>query len=159
MKLEDLKPNPGAKTRAKRVGRGIGSGHGKTSTRGHKGQHSRNTVRPGFEGGQTPLHRRLPRFRGFHNKFRTDYEVVNLSDLNAFEAGTVVTPELLAEKRLVRKLTLSKSEDGTVTATDGLVKILGDGELDRALTIKAHKFSKSAQEKIAAAGGTAEVLA
>ena len=159
MKLEDLKPNPGAKTRAKRVGRGIGSGHGKTSTRGHKGQHSRNTVRPGFEGGQTPLHRRLPRFRGFNNKFRTDYEVVNLSDLNSFEAGTVVTPELLAEKRLVRKLTLSKSEDGTVTATDGLVKILGDGELDRALTIRAHKFSKSAQEKIAAAGGTAEVLA
>jgi large subunit ribosomal protein L15 len=159
MKLEDLKPNPGAKHRAKRVGRGIGSGHGKTSTRGHKGQHSRNTVRPGFEGGQTPLHRRLPRFRGFHNKFRTDYEVVNLSDLNAFEAGTVVTPELLAERRLVRKLTLDKAEDGTVTATDGLVKILGDGELDRALTIKAHKFSKSAQEKIAAAGGTAEVLA
>ena len=159
MKLEDLKPNPGAKTRAKRVGRGIGSGHGKTSTRGHKGQHSRNTVRPGFEGGQTPLHRRLPRFRGFNNKFRTDYEVVNLSDLNQFEAGTVVTPELLAEKRLVRKLTLDKAEDGTVIATDGLVKILGDGELDRALTIKAHKFSKSAQEKIAAAGGTAEVLA
>src|SRR5690348_17159026 len=119
MKLEDLKPNPGAKHRAKRVGRGIGSGHGKTSTRGHKGQHSRNTVRPGFEGGQTPLHRRLPRFRGFNNKFRTDYEVVNLSDLNAFEAGTVVTPELLAEKRLVRKLTLSKAEDGTVTATEG----------------------------------------
>ncbi len=159
MKLEDLKPNPGAKHRAKRVGRGIGSGHGKTSTRGHKGQHSRNTVRPGFEGGQTPLHRRLPRFRGFNNKFRTDYEVVNLSDLNAFEAGTVVTPELLAEKRLVRKLTLAKGEDGAVTATDGLVKILGDGELDRALTIRAHKFSKSAQEKIAAAGGTAEVLA
>jgi large subunit ribosomal protein L15 len=159
MKLEDLKPNPGAKHRAKRVGRGIGSGHGKTSARGHKGQHARNTVRPGFEGGQTPLHRRLPRFRGFNNKFRTDYEVVNLSDLNAFEAGTVVTPELLAEKRLVRKLTLSKGEDGTVTATDGLVKILGDGELDRALTIRAHKFSKSAQEKIAAAGGTAEVLA
>jgi large subunit ribosomal protein L15 len=159
MKLDDLKPNPGAKTRAKRVGRGIGSGHGKTSTRGHKGQHSRNTVRPGFEGGQTPLHRRLPRFRGFNNKFRTDYEVVNLSDLNVFEKGTVVTPELLAEKRLVRKLTLDKAEDGTVTATAGLVKILGDGELDRALTIKAHKFSKSAQEKIAAAGGTAEVLA
>jgi large subunit ribosomal protein L15 len=159
MKLEDLKPNPGAKHRAKRVGRGIGSGHGKTSTRGHKGQHARNTVRPGFEGGQTPLHRRLPRFRGFHNKFRTDYEVVNLADLNAFEAGAVVTPEMLAEKRLIRKLTILTDEDGTVTGLKGLVKILGDGELDRALTIKAHKFSKSAQEKIAAAGGTAEVLA
>jgi large subunit ribosomal protein L15 len=159
MKLEDLKPNPGAKTRAKRVGRGIGSGHGKTSTRGHKGQHSRNTVRPGFEGGQTPLHRRLPRFRGFNNKFRTDYEVVNLSDLNAFEAGAVVTPELLAEKRLIRKLTIQTNDEGETTGLKGLVKILGDGELDRALTIKAHKFSKSAQEKIAAAGGTAEVLA
>lgn len=159
MKLEDLKPNPGAKHRAKRVGRGIGSGHGKTSTRGHKGQHARNTVRPGFEGGQTPLHRRLPRFRGFHNKFRTDYEVVNLSDLNVFEAGTVVTPEMLAEKRLIRKLTILTDEDGAVTGLKGLVKILGDGELDRALTIKANKFSKSAQEKIAAAGGTAEVLA
>jgi large subunit ribosomal protein L15 len=159
MKLEDLKPNPGAKHRAKRVGRGIGSGHGKTSTRGHKGQHSRNTVRPGFEGGQTPLHRRLPRFRGFNNKFRTDYEVVNLSDLNAFEAGTVVTPELLSEKRLIRKLTILTDDEGATTGLKGLVKILGDGELDRALTIKAHKFSKSAQEKIAAAGGTAEVLA
>ena len=158
MRLGELRPNPGAKHRAKRVGRGIGSGHGKTSTRGHKGQHSGNTVRPGFEGGQTPLHRRLPRYRGFHNKFRTDYEVVNLSQLAQFEAVTVVTPELLVEKRLIRKLSVERGEDGEVTRIVGLVKVLGDGELPHALTVRAHKFSKSAQEKLAAAGGTAETI-
>ncbi len=140
-----LSPNPGAKHRAKRVGRGIGSGHGKTSCRGAKGQHSRNTVRPGFEGGQTPLHRRLPRFRGFNNIFAKEFTVVNLSDLAQFAAGTEVTPELLLEKRVIRDV-----KDG--------VKILGDGELTVALTVRAHKFSKSAQDKITQAGGTAEVL-
>jgi large subunit ribosomal protein L15 len=157
MRLEDLKPNPGAKHRAKRVGRGIGSGHGKTSTRGHKGQHSHNTVRPGFEGGQTPLHRRLPRFRGFKNVWADEVEVVNLSQLAQFEAGTVVTPELLAEKRLIRKLRIEKSEDGSVKIS-GKVKVLGDGDLPHALTVRAHKFSKSAVEKLTASGGSAEVI-
>jgi large subunit ribosomal protein L15 len=143
MKLGELSPNPGAKHAPKRVGRGIGSGHGKTSCRGHKGQHARNTVRPGFEGGQTPLHRRLPRRRGFNNIFATEFAIVNLSQLKRFEAGTVVTPELLLESRVIREL-----KDG--------VKILGEGDLDRALTVRAHKFSKSAAEKLAAAGGSAE---
>src|ERR1041384_7032580 len=92
------------RTRKKRVGRGIGSGHGKTSTRGHKGQHSRNTVPPGFEGGRTPRHRRLPLFRGFRTRFAVVFEVVNLSQLAQFAAGTLVTPELLLETRLIRKL-------------------------------------------------------
>ena len=106
MKLGELHPNPGAKHSAKRVGRGIGSGHGKTATRGHKGQHARNTVRPGFEGGQTPLHRRLPRFRGFNNiLFRKEYAIVNLAQLEVFEAGTVVTPELLQEKGITKIIT------------------------------------------------------
>ena len=145
MKLGELRPNPGSTHPTKRVGRGIGSGHGKTATRGHKGQYARNTVRPGFEGGQTPLHRRLPRLRGFRNHFAKEFAIVNLSQLAVFEASTVVTPELLVEKGLVREV-----KDG--------VKILGDGELDRALTVRAHKFSKSAQEKIAASGGAAEVI-
>ena len=145
MRLSDLRPNPGSTHRKKRVGRGIGSGHGKTSTRGHKGQQSHNTVRPGFEGGQTPLHRRLPRFRGFTNRFAKEFAIINLSQLDAFEAGTVVTPELLVEQRVIRDL------------KDGL-KVLGDGELTKALTVRAHKFSKSAQEKITAGGGAAEVL-
>jgi large subunit ribosomal protein L15 len=145
MRLEDLRPNPGAKHKAKRVGRGIGSGHGKTSTRGHKGQHARNTVRPGFEGGQTPLHRRLPRRRGFNNIFAKEFAIINLSQLAEFEAGTVVTPELLIEKRVIRDL------------KDGL-KVLGDGEVKHALTVRAHKFSKSALDKLAASGGAAEVI-
>jgi len=145
MKLGELQPNPGAKHSAKRVGRGIGSGHGKTATRGHKGQHARNTVRPGFEGGQTPLHRRLPRYRGFHNLFRKEYAIVNLAQLDKLEAGTVVTPELLLEKGIVREL-----KDG--------VKVLGDGDLTKSLTVHAHKFSKSAAEKLQAKGGTAEVI-
>jgi large subunit ribosomal protein L15 len=145
MRLDDLRPNPGAKHTSKRVGRGLGSGLGKTAGRGHKGQYARNTVRPGFEGGQTPLHRRLPRRRGFNNIFQKEFAIINLSDLSAFEAGTVVTPELLLERRVVREL------------KDGL-KVLGDGEVGKALTVRAHKFSKSAQEKIAASGGTAEVI-
>ena len=145
MNLGDLSPRPGSRHTAKRVGRGIGSGHGKTACRGHKGQHARNTVRPGFEGGQTPLHRRLPRRRGFNNIFAKEFAIVNLSQLAAFEAGTVVTPELLLERRVIRDL-----KDG--------VKVLGDGDLDRALTVRAHKFSKSAVDKLSASGGTAEVL-
>lgn len=145
MKLGELHPNPGAKHKAKRVGRGIGSGHGKTATRGSKGQHARNTVRPGFEGGQTPLHRRLPRYRGFHNLFAKEYAIVNLSQLEVFETGTVVTPELLLEKGIVRDLKAG-------------VKILGDGELTKSLTVHAHKFSKSAAEKLQAKGGAAEVI-
>ena len=146
MRLEDLRPNPGAKHQAKRTGRGIGSGHGKTATRGHKGQYARNGVRPGFEGGQTPLHRRLPRFKGFNNaRFAKKYAVVNLDQLAEFEAGTVVTPELLVEHRIVRDL------------KDGL-KVLGDGDVKNAITVRAHKFSKSAGEKLAASGGTAEVI-
>lgn len=145
MKLGELRPNPGAKHRSKRVGRGIGSGHGKTATRGHKGQYARNTVRRGFEGGQTPLHRRLPRMRGFNNIFAKEFAIINLTQLAVFDAGTEVTPELLLERRVIREL------------KSGL-KVLGDGELDKALTVRAHKFSKSAAEKIAASGGAAEVI-
>lgn len=145
MKLGELHPNPGAKHSPKRVGRGIGSGHGKTSTRGHKGQHARNTVRPGFEGGQTPLHRRLPRYRGFHNLFAKKFAIVNLAQLECFETGTVVTPELLQEKGIIHDV-----KDG--------VKILGDGDLTKSLTVHAHKFSKSAVEKLQAKGGAAEVI-
>lgn len=145
MRLGELQPNPGAKHKAKRVGRGIGSGHGKTATRGGKGQYARNTVRRGFEGGQTPLHRRLPRRRGFNNIFAKEFAIINLTQLSGFAAGTEVTPELLLERGVIRDL------------KDGL-KVLGDGELTSALTVRAHKFSKSAQEKIAASGGAAEVI-
>jgi len=146
MKLHELKPAGGAKTSAKRVGRGIGSGHGKTSGRGHGGQRSRSGggVRPGFEGGQMPLYRRIPK-RGFTNIFKKVYSIVNVEKLNMFEDGTVVTPELLIETGLVKKL-----QDG--------VKILGNGELKKNLTIKSHKFTKSAVEKIEAVGGKVEVI-
>jgi large subunit ribosomal protein L15 len=146
MNLHELKPAPGSVKSRKRVGRGIGSGHGKTSCRGHKGQKARNKVRAGFEGGQTPLHRRLPLRRGFRNTFKKEFAIVNLSRLASFEAGTVVTPELLLERRLI---------DGI---KDG-VKILGDGELSHPLTVRAHRFSKSAEEKLKALGGAAEVIA
>jgi len=128
------------------VGRGIGSGHGKTSTRGHKGQLARSGggVRPGFEGGQMPLQRRLPK-RGFTNIFKKEYAIVNVRDLNIFEDGTEVTPEVLVKSGLVRKL------------GDG-VKILGDGDLEKQLTVKAHKVSKTAEEKITARGGKVEVI-
>lgn len=147
MKLHDLKPSEGAKKRAtKRVGRGIGSGLGKTSGKGHKGQNARSGggVRPGFEGGQMPLFRRLPK-RGFTNVFAKEYSIVNIRDLDRFDENTVVTPELLLNEGLVKKL------------SDG-VKILGDGDLKKKLTVKAHKFSKSAAEKIEAAGGKVEVI-
>jgi large subunit ribosomal protein L15 len=146
MRLDELRPPKGSNTRRKRVGRGIGSGHGKTSCRGTKGQRSRNTVPPGFEGGQTPLHKRLPQKRGFTNRFRKEYAIVNLKRLaEVFEAGADVTPEILLERRIVRDL-----KDG--------IKILGVGDLTHPLTVRAHSFSKSAEEKLRAAGGTAEVI-
>jgi large subunit ribosomal protein L15 len=146
MKLNELKPVEGARHYKKRVGRGSGSGMGKTATRGHKGQNARSGggVRPAFEGGQTPLFKRLPK-RGFSNINRIDYAVINVEDLNCFEAGTVVDTALLQAKGLVKK-----EYEG--------VKVLGNGELNVALTVKAKKFSKSASEKISAAGGTIEVL-
>lgn len=145
MQLHDLGPNPGARHSRKRLGRGESSGVGKTSGRGHKGAKSRGQVPLGFEGGQTPLHRRLPLRRGFRNKWGTVYAVVNLSDLNVFEDNDVVTPELLKERRIIRKM-----EDG--------VKVLGNGTLEKPLTIQARKFSQSALDKIQAAGGKAEVI-
>jgi large subunit ribosomal protein L15 len=147
MKLSDLRPAVGSTKKRKRVGRGDGSGHGKTSCRGHKGQGARagGGTRPGFEGGQMPLQRRLPK-RGFHNPFRTKVSVVNLDKLERFPPGSEVTPESLAERGLVH---------GKKT----LVKILGDGSLTRALTVKAHNFSAKAKEKIEASGGKAELIA
>jgi large subunit ribosomal protein L15 len=147
MRLSDLKPASGSTKKRKRVGRGDGSGHGKTSGRGHKGQGARSggNVAPGFEGGQMPLQRRLPK-RGFHNPFRIEIAVVNLAQLETFPGGSEVTPELLAQNGLVRR-------------SDRLVKILGGGSLSKALTVKAHRFSASAKERIEAAGGKAEVIA
>ncbi|GGJ00935.1 50S ribosomal protein L15 [Alicyclobacillus cellulosilyticus] len=147
MQIHELKPAPGSRRPRKRLGRGTSSGHGKTATRGTKGQWARagGGVRPGFEGGQTPLFRRLPK-RGFTNApHKKEYAIVNVSQLNVFEPGTVVTPELLLERRIIRKL------------LDG-VKILGKGDLEVQLTVRAHAYSDSAKEKIAAAGGTAEVI-
>ncbi len=146
MKLNELKPVEGARHSRKRVGRGTGSGHGKTSCRGHKGQNARSGggVRPGFEGGQTPLFKRLPK-RGFTNVNRKEFAVVNVEDLNVFEAGSVVTIESLQEKGLVKKV------------YDGL-KVLGNGNLNVKLTVKAHKFSKAAEAAITTAGGTIEVM-
>lgn len=147
MKLHELLQAPGSRTTRKRVGRGIGSGHGKTSGRGHKGQWARSGggVRLGFEGGQTPVYRRLPK-RGFSNSpFKREYSIVNLTQLIKFEAGTVITPELLVEHKIVRNV-----RDG--------IRILGEGDIQVALTVKAHGFSKTAAEKIAAAGGTTEVV-
>jgi len=146
MKPHELKPAPGSRHSRKRLGRGIGSGLGKTSGRGHKGQWARSGggVRPGFEGGQNPLYRRLPK-RGFTNIHRKEYAVVNVQELNRFEAGTEVTPELLLETGIVKN-----PRDG--------IKILGEGDLGVNLTVKAHKFSQSAVEKIQAAGGKTEVI-
>ena len=143
--VHDLAPAVGATHYRKRVGRGPGSGHGKTSGRGHKGQGSRSGYRHqrGFEGGQMPLHRRVPK-RGFTNIFRVEYDVVNLVDLDRFEAGASVTPETLAGARLARK--------------SRLVKILGNGEIKKVLNVSAHKFSASAKARIEAAGGRCEVL-
>lgn len=143
--LSNLKPAPGARRRPKRVGRGPGSGHGKTATRGNKGQNSRSGRKhyAGFEGGQMPLHRRLPK-RGFTNIFKRTFAVVNVADLNRFQGE--IDPEKLLEAGVIRKL-----EDG--------LKILGGGEIDKALTVRAHRFSRSAHDKITRAGGTAEVIA
>ncbi|MGI6345330.1 MAG: 50S ribosomal protein L15 [Bacillota bacterium] len=147
MSLFELKPAPGSTKQRKRVGRGTGSGRGKTSTRGHKGQNARSGggVRPGFEGGQFPVQRRLPK-RGFSNaRYKTEYVPVNVGDLNVFEGDSVVTLEALRQAGLVK-------------ATKDGVKILGQGELSKPLTVQATAFSKSAIEKIVAAGGKAEVV-
>jgi large subunit ribosomal protein L15 len=146
MKLHELKPAEGSRKERNRVGRGIGSGNGKTSGKGHKGQNARSGggVRPGFEGGQTPLFRRLPK-RGFTNINRKDFAIVNVDTLNRFEDGTEVTPELLIETGVV-----SNAKDG--------IKILGKGTLDKKLTVKANKFSSTAKEAIEAAGGKTEVI-
>lgn len=145
--LHHLRPNPGARTKPTRKGQGIGSGLGKTAGRGHKGQKARSGggVRPGFEGGQMPLYRRIPK-RGFNNKrFKKEIVAVNVEALNRFENGTIVTPETLLEAKIIKKV------------GDG-VKILGNGQLEKALTVRANAFSKSAKEKIEAAGGRAEVI-
>ena len=146
MDLSNLRPPKGATHSKKRIGRGQGSGQGVQAGRGHKGAKSRSGFhhKRGFEGGQMPLHRRVPK-RGFHNPFRIEYEIVNLDALVLkFDAGTVITPELLRERGLVQ--------------SDVRVKVLARGEIGKALTVRAHKFSGKAAEKIAAAGGTAEVL-
>jgi len=146
VRLSNLRPPRGSRHRKVRVGRGIGSKLGKTAGRGNKGQKSRKgySRRAGFEGGQMPLHRRIPK-RGFHNPFGRDFTVVNVETLNAFAAGETVTPESLISRGLVR-------------GERGAIKILGDGNLKVGLTVRAHAFSKSAQEKIMRAGGKVEVL-
>jgi large subunit ribosomal protein L15 len=147
MNLSDLRPPKGMKHSKKRVGRGHGTGQGTQAGRGHKGAKSRSGFKNkrGFEGGQMPLHRRVPK-RGFHNLFREEFDVVNLDTLSErFETGTEVTPELLKERGLVSR--------------GGRIKVLGRGDVSKALTVRAHKFSGKAAEKIAAAGGKAEVLA
>jgi large subunit ribosomal protein L15 len=145
MKIEDFKPAAGSTKKNKRVGRGIGSGHGKTSCKGHKGQKARSggSVGPAFEGGQMPMQRRLPK-RGFKNIFSIEYAIVNLKDIAKLEGLDVITPEVLIERGLVKDL------------KNGL-KVLGEGEINRPVTVKADAFSASATTKIAAAGGKAEV--
>lgn len=146
MKLEDLQPAAGSKRRVKRVGRGIGSGHGKTSCKGHKGQKARSggTKGPAFEGGQMPLQRRIPK-RGFKNHFSVEFAIINLKDINTLKDMDIITPEALLEKGVISNL------------KSGL-KVLGEGEIQRPVTIKADAFSASALAKIAAAGGKAEVV-
>ncbi len=146
MKLHELKPTPGATKNRKRVGRGPGSGTGKTAGSGHNGQNSRSggKVRVGFEGGQTPLFKRLRKV-GFNNPHRVEYAIVNIESFNKYDDGTVVTPETLYTDRLVTKKTLP-------------IKILGKGTLEKKVTVKAHKFTASAEEKITAVGGTIEVI-
>ena len=143
MRVHDLKPAAGAKRDRRRVGRGIAGKGGKTAGRGTKGQGARNNIKPGFEGGQLPLMQRLPKLRGFKNPFRVEYVVVNLDTIEAFE-GADVNPEALRAKGLVHK--------------HGLVKVLGRGELTHRVNVKAHAFSKSAEQAITAAGGTVEVI-
>lgn len=146
MRLHELRPAEGAKKSPKRIGRGTGSGWGKTAGKGQKGQNSRSGggVRPGFEGGQMPLYRRLPK-RGFTNIFAKEYTCINVDRLNIFEDGTEVTPELLREMGMAKKV------------NDG-IKILGNGNIEKKLTVKANKISKAAAEKIEAAGGKVEVI-
>ena len=146
MGLNNLKPAAGSVRERKRVGRGPGSGLGKTSGRGEKGQKSRSgfSQKPGFEGGQMPLHRRIPK-RGFHNRFRKEFAEINLEKLEVFEAGTIVTPEVLLKRGLLKNL-----RDG--------VKVLAKGRLTKPLTVRAHKFSAKAQELLTGLGGKAEVL-
>jgi large subunit ribosomal protein L15 len=156
VKLDDLGPNPGSVKRRKRIGRGIGSGHGVRATRGNKGDKARGQSKLGFEGGQTPLHRRLPKQRGIGTglssrgfntgRFGTDYTIVNLSELELFESGTVITPELLFAQGIVKEL------------KKGGIKILGDGEFTKSVTVHAHKFSGSAESKINNLGGSVVVL-
>jgi len=146
MRLHELRPAEGAKKSPKRIGRGTGSGWGKTAGKGQKGQNSRSGggVRPGFEGGQMPLYRRLPK-RGFTNIFAKEYTCINVDRLNIFEDGTVVTPELLRESGMAKRV------------NDG-IKILGNGNIEKKLTVKANKISKAAAKKIKAAGGKVEVI-
>jgi len=146
MKIHELSPAEGSRKKRKRVGRGPGSGHGKTACRGQKGQNSRSGggVRPGFEGGQMPLHRRLPK-RGFTNPFKKEYNVINVDDLNRFEADTVLDPAALREAGLIKKM-----KDG--------VKLLGNGELARPVVVRINKASKAATEKVEAAGGKVELI-
>ena len=146
MKLHELSPAPGSKKSRTRVGRGLGSGLGKTSGKGHKGQKARagGGVRPGFEGGQKPLYLRLPK-RGFYNKFAKEFVEINIRDLNRFDSGSVVDPVALVEAGVLKNV-----RDG--------IRILGSGELEKSLTVKASGFTKSAIEKIEAAGGKAEVI-
>ncbi len=143
MKVHELRPAPGSNQPKRRVGRGIGGKGGKTAGRGMKGQNARGSVKPGFEGGQMPLIRRVPKLKGFNNPFRVEYVVVNLANLETFQ-GDDVNPDTLRAKGLVHK--------------KGLVKVLGQGELSRALRVSAHAFSKSAEQAITAAGGSVEVL-
>ena len=140
LKLHNLSPAPGSKKKKIRVGRGEGGRRGKTAGRGTKGLKARNSLRPGFEGGQTPLAMRLPKLRGFKNPNKEYYAIVNLSSLTEFEAGSEVTPEVLRERGLIRHR--------------GQVKVLAEGELDKALTVKAHAFSAAAKDKIEKAGGS-----
>lgn len=146
MKLHELSPAPGSVTKAYRKGRGPGSGNGKTAGKGHKGQNARSGggVRPGFEGGQLPLYRKLPK-RGFHNRFSTEYAVINLAGLSRFEDGAVVDLEILRDAGLVK-------------TNEKKLKVLGNGEITKKITVKAAVFSASAKEKIEAAGGKTEVV-
>ena len=147
MRQNELAPPPGAKHKRKRIGRGLGSGHGTSATRGTKGQKARTgfSLRPGFEGGQLPLIKRLPEKRGFTNIFRKEYATINVGRLNLFEEESEVTPQRLVEQRLVKSLNKP-------------IKILGDGELDKPLVVKANKFTQTARRKIEAVGGKAEEI-
>lgn len=146
MRIEDIRPAEGSRKRSKRIGRGVGSGHGKTSCKGHKGQKARSggTTGLGFEGGQMPLQRRLPK-RGFKNRSGIEYAVINLDRINDLKGMDMITPETLMEKRIIRDI------------KDGL-KVLGAGKIERPVTVKATAFSASASQKIAAAGGKTEVI-